>query len=318
MVMKKFDLLHAYKEMLKIRRFEEKCSSIYMQKEIRGFCHLAIGQESIPVISKMNMKKGDAMITAYRCHGHMLACGTDPKYVLAELMQKETGVSKGKGGSMHLFDIPNEFYGGHGIVGAQVSLGTGIAFSKKYKNTDNVCIVFMGDGAFNQGQVYESFNMAKLWNLPVIYIIENNQYAMGTSIQRGCANADNLEQRAHGFGIQSQKVNAMDLYEFDSVIENAISYARQSGPILLNAITYRYKGHSMSDPATYRTKEELEQYKNRDVLLVAEEELIKQRLITQEEIKNMNKTLKNEMEEAYQFAKNSNMPSKDVLFDDIF
>ena len=303
--------------MLEIRKFEEKCGNIYTQKEIRGFCHLYIGQEAIAVGVKSALKQGDAMITAYRCHGHALAAGEEPKFVLAELMQKKTGTSKGKGGSMHLFNVDKEFYGGHGIVGAQVSLGTGIAFTKKYQNTDNVCVAFMGDGAFNQGQVYESFNMASLWNLPVLFILENNGYSMGTSTKRGCANSNELYKRAEPFGIKAKAIHGMNFFEVYEEIEEALKYVRKGKPMLIEIKTYRYKGHSMSDPANYRTKDEVQKYKDLDPIENMEKYLLKNKIATEESLKNINSQIKDLIKEAYEFASQSEKPNLSDLHTDI-
>lgn len=318
--MKKYNkemLISAYKKMLEIRKFEEKCSSIYTQKEIRGFCHLYIGQEAIATGVKSALKEGDAMITAYRCHGHALAAGEESKYVMAELMQKKTGISKGKGGSMHLFSLQNEFYGGHGIVGAQVSIGTGIAFSKKYQNTDNVCVTFMGDGAFNQGQVYESFNMASLWNLPALFILENNQYAMGTSTTRGCANSSELYKRAEPFGIKCKMIEGMNFFEVYEEIQEALKYVRQGKPMLIEIRTYRYKGHSMSDPATYRTKDELQKYKDLDPIVNMENYLLDKKIANKDELKEIQNDIKQLIKEAYEFSSQSPKPSLEDLYTEI-
>src|SRR5579862_7344932 len=250
--------LFAYREMLLIRRFEEKAGQMYGMGLIGGFCHLYIGQEAVVVGMQMVLKDGDQVITGYRDHGHMLACGMDPKGVMAELTGRRGGYSKGKGGSMHMFSVEKGFYGGHGIVGAMVPLGTGLAFANKYRGNDHVCLTYFGDGASNQGQVYESFNMAKLWDLPVIYVIENNQYGMGTSVARASATT-NLSMRGLSFDIPGEQVDGMDVRAVKAAGEKAVAWCRTgSGPIILEMITYRYRGHSMSDPAKYRTREEVE------------------------------------------------------------
>src|SRR5215813_963390 len=250
--------LHAYREMLLIRRFEEKAAQLYGMGFIGGFCHLYIGQEAVVVGMKMASADGDQMITTYRDHGHMLACGMDPKGVMAELTGRRHGYSKGKGGSMHMFSIEKGFYGGHGIVGAPVPLGTGLAFANRYRGNDNVSLTYLGDGAANQGQVYESFNMAELWKLPVIYVIENNRYAMGTSVTRSSATTD-LSKRGLSFNIPGEQVDGMDVRAVRAAGEKAVRWCRAGkGPIILEMLTYRYRGHSMSDPAKYRTKEEVQ------------------------------------------------------------
>ena len=269
----KDDELKAYRDMLLIRRFEEKAGQMYGMGLIGGFCHLYIGQEAVVTGITMARQKGDAQITGYRDHGHMLVMGLDPKGVMAELTGREGGLSKGKGGSMHMFSNEHRFYGGNGIVGAQVSLGTGLAFAAKYRGENSVSITYFGDGAANQGQVYESFNMAKLWNLPVVYIIENNRYAMGTSVERASAQHD-FSKRGLGFNIQGEQVDGMDVRLVHDAAKRAIDHAREGkGPYILEMMTYRYRGHSMSDPAKYRSKDEvttmraerdpIEQVKNR-------------------------------------------------------
>ena len=249
--------LHAYREMLLIRRFEEKAGQMYGMGLIGGFCHLYIGQEAVVVGMQMASKDGDQVITGYRDHGHMLVTGMDPKGVLAELTGRRGGYSKGKGGSMHMFSKEKNFYGGHGIVGAQVPLGTGIAFANRYRREERVSLVYFGDGAANQGQVYESFNMAALWKLPVVYVIENNRYAMGTSVARSAAQSD-FSKRGLSFGIPGEQVEGMDVRAVREAGARAIEHARSGeGPYILEMLTYRYRGHSMSDPAKYRTKDEV-------------------------------------------------------------
>ena len=253
--------LKAFREMLLIRRFEEKAGQMYGMGLIGGFCHLYIGQEAVVVGMQMALKAGDQVITGYRDHGHMLACGMDSKGVMAELTGRRGGYSKGKGGSMHMFSVEKGFFGGHGIVAAQVPLGTGLAFANRYRGNDNVSLTYFGDGAANQGQVYESFNMAKLWKLPVIYIIENNQYAMGTSVNRASATT-NLAMRGSAHGIPGEQVDGMDVRAVKAAGEKAVKWCRDgNGPIILEMLTYRYRGHSMSDPAKYRSKEEVDKYR---------------------------------------------------------
>src|SRR4051794_7901053 len=250
--------LKAYREMLLIRRFEEKAGQMYGMGLIGGFCHLYIGQEAVVVGMQMVLKPGDQVITGYRDHGHMLATGMDAKGVMAELTGRQHGYSKGKGGSMHMFSVEKGFFGGHGIVGAQVSLGTGLAFTNKYRSNDNVCLTYFGDGAANQGQVYESFNMAELWKLPVVYVIENNRYAMGTSISRSSSTV-NLSQRGVSFNIEGEQVDGMDVRAVKAAGEKAVKWCREGkGPCILEMLTYRYRGHSMSDPAKSRPREEVE------------------------------------------------------------
>jgi pyruvate dehydrogenase E1 component alpha subunit len=250
--------LTAFRHMLRIRRFEEKAGQLYGMGLIGGFCHLYIGEEAVVVGMQMVLKPGDQVITGYRDHGHMLACGMEPRGVMAELTGRRGGYSKGKGGSMHMFSVEKGFYGGHGIVGAPVPLGTGLAFANKYRGNDNVSLTYFGDGASNQGQVYESFNMAKLWHLPVVYVIENNQYGMGTSVARASATT-NLSLRGLSFDVPGEQVDGMDVRAVKAAGERAVKWCREgNGPIILEMLTYRYRGHSMSDPAKYRPKEEVD------------------------------------------------------------
>src|SRR6266849_5696450 len=254
--------LRVYRYMLMIRRFEEKAGQMYGMGLIGGFCHLYIGQEAVVVGMTLALTPGDQVITGYRDHGHMLACGMDPKGVMAELTGRRGGYSKGKGGSMHMFSIEKNFYGGHGIVGAQVPLGTGIAFANRYRKNDNVCLTYFGDGAANQGQVYESFNMAELWKLPVVYVIENNRYAMGTAVTRASAQTD-FSKRGLSFNIAGEKVDGMDVRAVKAAGERAVAWCRAGkGPYILEMQTYRYRGHSMSDPAKYRTREEVDKVRH--------------------------------------------------------
>src|SRR6187399_2114576 len=254
--------LAALRDMLLIRRFEEKAGQLYGMGAIGGFCHLYIGQEAVVVGMQMALKQGDQVITGYRDHGHMLACGMEPKGVMAELTGRHGGYSKGKGGSMHMFSKEQNFFGGHGIVGAQVSLGTGLAFANRYRGNDFVSLAYFGDGASNQGQVYESFNMAELWKLPVIYIIENNRYAMGTSVTRSSAQTD-FSKRGASFNIPGIKVDGMDVRAVKAAGDKAVAWCREgNGPIILEMLTYRYRGHSMSDPAKYRPKEEVDKVRH--------------------------------------------------------
>jgi pyruvate dehydrogenase E1 component alpha subunit len=258
--------LTAYKNMLLFRRFEEKSGQLYGNGMIGGFCHLYIGQEAVIAGVLLAKKDGDSMVTSYRDHAHIMGVGTPARNVLAELMGKSSGCSKGKGGSMHMFDIDNKFYGGHGIVGAQVPIGTGIAFADKYRETGNVCYTFFGDGAVNQGQVYEAFNIAALWGIPVVYIIENNQYSMGTSVARSTAMTD-LYRKGESFGISGISVDGMSLEDVYNAVSVVSKHVRDNSvPYIIEMKTYRYRGHSMSDPAKYRTKDEVDNYKTRDPL----------------------------------------------------
>jgi pyruvate dehydrogenase E1 component alpha subunit len=286
---------------------------------IGGFCHLYIGQEAIVVGMQDVTKKGDAVITSYRDHGHILVTGVEPRLVMAELMGKATGCSKGKGGSMHMFDVPKQFYGGHGIVGAQVPIGTGIAFAMKYSGNDNLCLTYYGDGAAHQGQVYEAFNMAALWKLPVIYIIENNEYAMGTSVQRSTA-APDLYKRGENFGIPGIRVDGMDVFAVREAGREAVAHVRAGrGPILLEMKTYRYRGHSMSDPAKYRSKEEVSEFKeNKDPIENLKNYLIAGKMANEQSFKDIEKEIKEIINDAVEFSKNSPEPEATELFTDIY
>lgn len=314
----KAELLRFYREMLLIRRFEERAGQLYGMGLIGGFCHLYIGQEAVAVGVQACFKQGDQVITGYRDHGHMLAAGMDPKEVMAELTGRIGGSSKGKGGSMHMFDVATGFYGGHGIVGAQVPLGAGLAFANRYRGNDNVAFVYFGDGAANQGQVYEAFNMAQLWKLPAIFIIENNQYAMGTSIERSSATTD-LSQRGASFGIPGEQVDGMDVLAVREATQRAVKRAREGGgPFILEVKTYRYRGHSMSDPAKYRTKEEVDEVKKtRDPI-----ELVKAMLAKagagESDMKPIEDEVKAIVAEAVQFAQESPEPDPSELYTDVY
>jgi pyruvate dehydrogenase E1 component alpha subunit len=310
-------LLEFYKEMLLIRRFEERAGQLYGLGLIGGFCHLYIGQEAVAVglQSAMDDSK-DSVITGYRDHGHMLAYGIDPKVIMAELTGREAGISKGKGGSMHMFSVEHKFYGGHGIVGAQVPLGTGLAFAHKYRGDGGVCLAYFGDGAANQGQVYEAFNMAKLWNLPVIYAIENNQYAMGTSVARSASEPD-FYKRGESHRIPGVRVDGMDVLAVRGAAEMALEWAREKGPIILELMTYRYRGHSMSDPAKYRTREEVQEVReHRDPIVQVEKELEKLG-VKAEELKAIDKQIKDIIVEAAKFAEDAPEPAPDELYTDV-
>ncbi len=315
---KKF-LLKAYEEMLLIRRFEEKAGQLYGMGQIGGFCHLYIGQEAVAVGVQAALSPNDSVITSYRDHGQMLATGSDPKQVMAELLGRESGCSKGKGGSMHMFDLPKGFYGGHGIVAAQVPIGTGIAFAYKYRKENNLCVTYFGDGAANQGQVYEAFNMAKLWNLPVLYIVENNQYAMGTSVDRSTSETE-LYKRGTSLNIPGKKVDGMNfLAVYESALE-AVNYVKSGkGPMLLEMETYRYRGHSMSDPAKYRSKEEVEKYKKEfDPIDGLQEYLLENKLSTIAALEEIDKRVIAKVGEAITFAQNSPEPDESELYTDVY
>lgn len=310
--------IKAYEKMLLLRRFEEKCGQLYGMGEIGGFCHLYIGQEAVITGVDMIKQQGDSTITTYRDHAHVILAGTKPKYVLAELMGRSTGCSKGKGGSMHLFDINNKFYGGHGIVGASVPIGTGIAFAEKYLNTNNICYTFLGDGAVNQGQVYEAFNMAALWNLPALYIIENNEYSMGTSVERSTFIRD-LYKKGESFGIKGFQLNGMKFEEVYDYAKQATEFVREnSTPMILEVKTYRYRGHSMSDPAKYRSKDEVEEYKARDPLLAIKEIILINNYANEEMLKEIERSVKEIVKEAVEFSENSPLPYEEELYTNIY
>jgi pyruvate dehydrogenase E1 component alpha subunit len=315
----KKELLGFYEKMLLIRRFEEKAGQLYGMGLIGGFCHLYIGQEAIAVGVKHNMIEGDKVITTYRDHGHMIAIDSDPKKIMAELLGRKDGCSSGKGGSMHLFDLEKHFYGGHGIVGASVPIGAGLAFADNYRGNNNVTFCYFGDGAAHQGQVYESFNMAKLWNLPVLFIIENNHYAMGTSQDRS-SSTDELHRRGEGFNIPGMKIDGMNIFEVIKKSKEAIDYVRSGkGPILVEFDTYRYRGHSMSDPATYRSKEEVNEVKeNEDPLKTFKAEILKKKKVNEAELKEIDTKIKTQVNEIVEFAKNSPRPCESELTTDIY
>jgi len=314
----KDELLKFYQDMLLIRRFEERAGQLYGMGLIGGFCHLYIGQEAIAVGMQSISRKGDQIITGYRDHGHMLACGMDPREVMAELTGRFTGSSKGKGGSMHMFDVETGFYGGHGNVGAQVSLGTGLALANAYKGNGGVSYAYMGDGAANQGQVYESFNMAQLWKLPVVYVIENNQYAMGTSVERS-ASETAFHKRGVSFRIPGEEVDGMDVIAVREAGARATEHARSGqGPYILEMKTYRYRGHSMSDPAKYRTKEEVDEVKTtRDPIDHIKERLAKAG-VTEDDLKGVDAEVKRIVAEAAEFARTSPEPDPSELYTDVY
>ncbi len=311
-------LLKFYRDMLVIRRFEEKAGQMYGMGLIGGFCHLYIGQEAVVVGMQAAINEGDSVVTSYRDHGHMLACGMDPKGVMAELTGRRDGYSKGKGGSMHMFSKEKHFYGGHGIVGAQVPIGTGIAFAHKYRGNENVCLTYLGDGAVNQGQVYESFNMAALWKLPVVYIIENNRYGMGTSIERASATTD-FCHRGQAYGIPGEAVDGMDVTSVFEAGERAVAYARSGkGPIILEMKTYRYRGHSMSDPAKYRSKEEVEKMRTQhDPIDHLAKRLVEEGHADEAALKKVDREVKDIVTQAAEFAQNSPEPDPSELYTDV-
>src|SRR5215217_7729535 len=310
--------LAALRDMLLIRRFEEKAGQLYGMGAIGGFCHLYIGQEAVVVGMQMALREGDQVITGYRDHGHMLACGMEARGVMAELTGRRGGYSKGKGGSMHMFSVEKGFFGGHGIVGAQVSLGTGLAFSNTYRGTDNVCLTYFGDGAANQGQVYESFNMAELWKLPVVYIIENNRYAMGTAINRSSATTD-LSRRGLSFNIPGEQVDGMDVRAVKAAGEKAVGWCRAGqGPYILEMLTYRYRGHSMSDPAKYRTREEVEKVRTlHDPIEQVRARLIEKKWASEDDLKKVDGEVRAVVNEAAEFATNDPEPDTSELWTDV-
>ncbi|MRU16992.1 pyruvate dehydrogenase (acetyl-transferring) E1 component subunit alpha [Roseovarius sp. A21] len=313
------ELKSYYRDMLLIRRFEEKAGQLYGMGLIGGFCHLYIGQEAVVVGLEAAAEDGDKRITTYRDHGHMLACGMDPKGVMAELTGREGGYSKGKGGSMHMFSTEKDFYGGHGIVGANVPLGAGLAFADKYLENNRVTFTYFGDGAANQGQVYETFNMAALWDLPVVFVIENNQYAMGTSQKRSTSTPD-IYTRGEAFGIPGEAVDGMDVMAVKEAGEKAVAHCRAGkGPYILEIKTYRYRGHSMSDPAKYRTREEVQKMREeKDAIEHVRDLLLSGKHATEDELKAIDKEIKGIVNEAAEFSKDSPEPSVEDLWTDIY
>jgi len=311
--------LAAYRSMLTIRRFEEKAGQMYGMGLIGGFCHLYIGQEAVVVGMQMVLKAGDQVITGYRDHGHMIACGMDPKGVMAELTGRTHGYSRGKGGSMHMFSKDKGFFGGHGIVGAQVPLGTGLAFANHYRGNDNIAVTYFGDGAANQGQVYESFNMAELWKLPVIYVIENNRYAMGTSITRASAEI-NLSRRGLSFNIPGEQVDGMDVRAVKAAGEKAAAWCRAAkGPFILEMLTYRYRGHSMSDPAKYRTREEVDKVRTtHDPIDMARHRILEKKFATEDALKKLDTSVRDLINQAAEFATHDPEPDASELYTNIY
>lgn len=307
-----------YKDMLLIRRFEEKSGQLYGMGHIGGFCHLYIGQEAVVTGMNAVMIEGDQVITGYRDHGHMLVAGMEPNGVMAELTGRVDGYSRGKGGSMHMFSVEKHFYGGHGIVGAQVPLGTGLAFANKYRENNNVALAYFGDGAANQGQVYEAFNMAKLWNLPVVYVIENNRYGMGTSIERASSTTD-LSQRGLSFDIPGIQVDGMDVHAVMEAGRKALEHARSgNGPFILEMITYRYRGHSMSDPAKYRSRDEVnEMRQEHDPITTLKEKILEDGDSDEEGLKQIDAEIRKIVNLSAEFAQNAPEPDPSELYTDI-
>ena len=314
----KDELLQYYRDMLLIRRFEERAGQLYGMGQIAGFCHLYIGQEAVVTGCKASMADGDQIITGYRAHGHSLALGMTPEEVMAELTGRAAGCSKGKGGSMHMFSEEKKFYGGHGIVGAQVPIGAGLAFANKYTENNAVCLAFFGDGASNQGQVYEAFNMAKLWDLPVVFVIENNQYAMGTSVERASAETE-LHKRGISFEIEGHLVNGMDVLEVRDMAAMAIEHARSGkGPIILEMKTYRYRGHSMSDPAKYRSRDEVTKTREESDPIEGVKKLILDgKHASEDELKEIDKDIKAKVKAAAEFATSTPEPDASELWTDV-
>ena len=314
----KEELLKFYKDMLLIRRFEEKAGQLYGLGLIGGFCHLYIGQEAVAIGLQSALTPGkDSVITGYRDHGHMLAYGIDPNIIMAELTGRAAGISKGKGGSMHMFSTTHKFYGGHGIVGAQVSLGAGLAFGHKYTGDGGVCLAYFGDGASNQGQVYESFNMAELWKLPIIFVIENNQYAMGTSVNRA-SSEDQLYRRGESFRIPGIQVDGMDVLAVRGAAEVALDWVRSGkGPVLLEMKTYRYRGHSMSDPAKYRSRDEVQSVRDNSDPIEGAKELLLAMGVGEDEFKAIDKEIRNVVAASADFAESSPEPELSELYTDV-
>src|SRR6476620_355886 len=311
--------IKALRDMLLIRRFEEKAGQLYGMGAIGGFCHLYIGQEAVVVGMQMALKPGDQIITGYRDHGHMLACGMDPNGVMAELTGRRNGYSRGKGGSMHMFSVEKGFYGGHGIVGAQVPLGTGLAFANHHRGNTSITVTYFGDGAANQRQVYESFNMAELWKLPVIYVIENNRYAMGTAITRASAEV-NLSRRGLSFNIPGDQVDGMDVRAVKAAGEKAAQWCRSGkGPYILEMLTYRYRGHSMSDPAKYRTREEVDEVRtHHDPIDMARQRILDRKFANEDALKRIDGEVRDLINQAAEFATHDPEPDVSELYTDVY
>jgi pyruvate dehydrogenase E1 component alpha subunit len=306
-----------YKHMLLMRKFEEKAGQLYGQQKIKGFCHLYNGQEACIAGAVTALMPGDKYITAYRDHAHPLALGTDPKYIMAELFGKSTGISKGKGGSMHMFDKEKNFFGGHGIVGGQIPLGVGIAFAEKYKKTNNLCITYMGDGAVRQGAFHESLNLAMLYKLPIIFVIENNGYSMGTSLERS-SNVTDLYKLGAAYDMSSLQIEAMEVEKVHQAVAQAAEKARQGLPSLLEFKTYRYRGHSISDPATYRTKEEVENYKQQDSIERIRHTILTNQIADEETMQAIDAQVKQQVADAVEFAETSAFPRAQEAYQDVY
>ncbi len=312
--------LQAYRDMLLIRRFEEKAGQLYGMGLINGFCHLYIGQEAVVVGMQMAAIEGDQVITSYRDHGHMLACGMDANGVMAELTGRKGGLSKGKGGSMHMFSREKNFYGGHGIVGAQVPLGAGLGFANWYRGNKNVSMAYFGDGAANQGQVYETYNIAAIWKLPVIFVIENNRYAMGTSAARSTAEAESLGARGDAYGIPNEQVDGMDVRAVKEAADRAMEHCRSGqGPYILEMMTYRYRGHSMSDPAKYRSKEEVQKMREEhDPIEQVKARILKNEFASEDDLKKIDADIREVVTASADFATNDALPDPSELWTDIY
>jgi pyruvate dehydrogenase E1 component alpha subunit len=306
-----------YRDMQLMRRFEERAGQLYGMQKIKGFCHLYIGQEAVVAGAMSALKPEDAMITAYRDHAHALGKGISAREVMAELFGKITGCSKGKGGSMHMFSKEHRFFGGHGIVGAQIPLGAGIAFAEKYNNTGHLCVCYFGDGAVRQGALHEAFNMAMLWELPVIFIVENNAYAMGTSVER-TSNVTELYKIGASYDMPSYPVDGMNVEAVHEAMVSAAKHAREKGPVYLEMKTYRFRGHSMSDPAKYRSKEEVENYKSQDPVEIVKQTLLQLGMASEEEIEKINEEIHLEVEDSVTFAEESPYPDPSELFKDVY
>ncbi|MCS7188942.1 MAG: pyruvate dehydrogenase (acetyl-transferring) E1 component subunit alpha [Bacteroidia bacterium] len=317
-VYSKETLLHWYRQMLAVRRMEEKAAQLYTQQKIRGFLHLYIGQEAVGMGIEAAIRPEDYVITGYREHGNAYFRGIPMREIMAELMGKETGCSKGKGGSMHMFSAQHRFLGGHGIVGGQIGLGTGVAFAIKYRSENLICVTMFGDGAARQGILHECFNMAMLWQLPVVYVCENNQYAMGTSVSRS-SNMVDIYRIACAYDMPSEQIDGMNIFSVYEAMQRAAQHARSGkGPYLLEMLTYRYRGHSMSDPAKYRTREEVERYKERDPIAHLQSYLYEHNLATPAEIEQIEASVTAELEEAVAFAEASPYPASEALYEDVY
>lgn len=312
------ELIKFYEKMFLIRKFEEKAGQLYGSGKIGGFCHLYIGQEAVVIGILSSIKSEDTVVTSYRDHGHILARGVDPKLVMAELTGRKDGISKGKGGSMHMFSKKNRFYGGHGIVGAQVPIGVGLGFAHKYRNEKKICRVYVGDGAMSNGQVFEAFNLAALWELPVLFIIENNKYGMGTAVNRAAA-GNELFERATVFGIKGEKINGMNFFDVSQAAIRAREHIYEtSKPYVIEMDTYRYRGHSMSDPATYRSKEEVSDMKSNDPLINMKKALIDDFKIDEESLSNIETDIKKQIKEVEKFSLESPLPELNELFTEVY